>query len=130
MKKIKRIVGVYASIILLLSLSSCYYNEVVDDTTPPVDDVSFSLDIQPILNSNCIACHPTLAQPDLTEGNSYDGLINIPGAIIPGDADASELMEMLRHDPAADNPMPPSGPMSDTNINLFGAWIDQGALNN
>lgn len=130
MKKITRILGVTASFILILSLSSCYYDEVIENVTPPNIDVSYANDIQPIWNQFCVACHPTLEQPDLTEGNSYNALINLPGSIIIGDAEGSELMEMLNHDPASDNPMPPSGPMSATNINLIAAWINQGALNN
>jgi hypothetical protein len=130
MKKITRILGVTASFILMLSLAGCYYDDVVEEVIPPNNDVSFANDIQPILNTNCVSCHPTVAQPDLTEGNSYTGLTSIPGGIIPGDAEGSELMEMLKHEPAADNPMPPQGPMATINISLIEAWINQGALNN
>jgi hypothetical protein len=130
MKKTIRILGVTASFILMLSLTGCYYDEVVEQVIPPNNDVSFANDIQPIFNSNCVSCHPTIAEPDLTAGNSYNALINLPGSIVPFDAEASELMEMLRHDPTSDNPMPPQGPMATININLVEAWINQGALNN
>jgi len=130
MKKTIRVIGVVASFILILSLTSCYYDEVIENTNPPNLDISYTIDIQPIWNQFCVACHPTLEQPDLTEGNSYNALISISGGIIPGNAEGSELMEMLRHDPNNPNPMPPSSPMSATNINLIEAWINQGALNN
>jgi hypothetical protein len=130
MKKITRILGVTASLILILTLSSCYYDEVVEEVIIPNNDVSFAADIQPIFNTNCVSCHPTVAQPDLTEGNSYTALINLSGSIVPFDADASELMEMLNFEPGADNPMPPQGVMSPINISLIRDWINQGALNN
>jgi hypothetical protein len=132
MKKILKLTSKVAVLVLLLSLTGCYYNEVVDQTQlPPInDEISFSLDIQPILNENCIACHDGTLDPNLTEGNAYTSLTSIPGGIVPGDAAGSELVEMLEHDPANPNPMPPAGPISTTKINLIKAWIDQGALNN
>lgn len=42
-------------------------------------DVSFSDDIQPIFNAggaNCVQCHNGGRDPDLSEGNSYDALID------------------------------------------------------
>ncbi|MGV6845035.1 MAG: hypothetical protein ACWA42_02775 [Lutibacter sp.] len=119
-------------LILLLSLTGCYYNEVVDQSDlPPINtEVSFSQDIQPILNDNCVVCHDGTLDPNLTEGNSYTSLTGIPGGIVAGDASSSELIDMLEHDPAADNPMPPAGPIATSKIDLIKAWINQGALNN
>jgi len=129
MKNIKR-----GFILIGLSIiaTSCYYDKYQDAPVTPTQ-VSFAADIQPILNNNCIACHNGIivVEPDLREGNSYNAFMSLPtGSIIPGDAAGSELMEMLNHDPANPNPMPPGAPMANKNITLFGNWIDQGALNN
>jgi len=123
-------------IVLGLTLDSCFNEKypVVDLTTPPSETIiSFSNDIQPVLNSNCISCHFTNSNlPDFTTGISYDTMTDliVEGGIVPGDAAGSELMEMLNHDPTNPNPMPPDAPMSSKNITLFANWINQGAKNN
>lgn len=114
-----------------LILESCYYDKypVVDPSS--ADEVFFATDIQPIFDSSCIVCHNGSLNPDLREGNSYNALMSLPaGAIVPGDSAGSELIDMLNHDPAADNPMPPGSPLSKVKIALFSNWIDQGAKNN
>jgi len=97
------------------------------------DNVSFALDIQPILTNNCATCHnPTEVEPDFREGFAYDSFEELitEGDVIPGDAEGSELVEMLEGKSADGNTMPPSGPMSKTNIALIKKWIDEGAKNN
>ena len=130
MKKILKLISKATVLVLLLSLTGCYYDDVLPEVElPPVDDVSFAADIQPILTTNCAACHSGSLEPDLRAGNAYAALMGLPiGSIVPGDAEGSELFEMLNG--GGDNPMPPDGPMSAAQINLFKSWINQGALNN
>ena len=130
MKKIIYLTTKVAVFVMLLSLTSCYYNDVYEYTPPVVTEVSFAIDIQPILNDNCVACHPAVSLPDLTAGNAYASLTDIPGGIVAGDAEGSELVEMLEHAPNSDNPMPPAGPIATSKINLIKAWINDGAKNN
>lgn len=130
MRKVLKLLGKITVLVMLLTFTGCYYNQVNDSLYDTNSQVSFSGDIQPILNDNCISCHNGSLDPNLTEGNSYNSLTSIPGGIVPGDASSSELIDMLEHDPAADNPMPPSGPIATSKIELFKAWINQGALNN
>lgn len=129
MKKRIRILGLGFSFILILSLTSCYYDEVLEDITPtPNDDVSFAADIQPIFNQHCASCHNGGLDPDLREGTSYNFITVIdPNQVVPGDADGSELYQRLI---GVGNIMPPSGSLSNTDINLVKDWINQGALNN
>jgi len=131
--KTTKLFYVITIIILGLTLNSCYNDKypVVDLTTPTTTVVSFATDIQPIFNSDCIACHNGSLDPDLREGNSYNALMSLPaGSIVPGNSKGSELMGMLNHDPAADNPMPPGSQISMAKRTLFANWIDQGAKNN
>ena len=128
MKKIIRKLGVAASLILMVSLSSCYYNDVLEDITPPNNDVSFATDIQPIFNAECASCHNGSLDPDLSEGNSYIFItVTDPDQVVPNDADGSELYQRLI---GIGNIMPPSGALSNTDINLVKDWINQGAKNN
>jgi hypothetical protein len=52
------------------------------------------------------------------------------GDIIPGDAEGSELIEMLEWNSEDGNNMPKATPLSPLNIALIQKWIDEGALNN
>lgn len=131
MKKILKLTSKVAVLVLLLSLTGCYYNEVVDQTQlPPVnDEISYALDIQPIFNDNCVVCHDGTLDPDLTEGNSYTFLtVTDPDMVVAGDADGSELYQRMNG--IGGGVMPPSGALSAANINLVKTWINQGALNN
>lgn len=133
MKKATRILGVTLAAALTLSLTSCYNDKVTDNDVEEI--VSFSADIQPILNNNCVTCHSVGAvnqTPYWTADVSYETVLELieEGGIVPGDAEGSELMEMLNFDENSNNPMPPEGPMASINISLFEAWINQGALNN
>tara|TARA_R110001583_G_scaffold37441_4_gene121943 strand:+ start:174 stop:575 length:402 start_codon:yes stop_codon:yes gene_type:complete len=133
MKKMTRISGVTLAVALMLSLNSCYNDKVIDKEIE--ENVSFSADIQPILNNNCVVCHSVGAVnqvPYWTADVSYDTVLDLieEGGIVPFDAAGSELMEMLNYDENSDNPMPPEGKMAAINISLFEAWINQGALNN
>lgn len=113
--------------VLLLSLFGCYYDNPPENALP--SNVSFAKDIQPVLNQNCISCHNGNLAPDLREGNSYDALMALPqGSIVPGNANASELYQMLNG--GGDNPMPPGSSLSQSKIDLFYVWINEGALNN
>ncbi len=126
MKKTIRILGATVSLILMLSLSSCYYDEVLEDLTPPNNDVSFANDIQPIFTASCASCHPNVAPPDLTLGSSYNSITN--GIyIVPNDLDASLLYQRMIGN---GNIMPPDGALPNATIALIEDWINQGALDN
>ncbi|MFK5958824.1 MAG: hypothetical protein QM495_08135 [Lutibacter sp.] len=128
MKKIIYITTKVAVFVMLLSLTSCYYNDVYEYTPPVVTEVSFAIDIQPIFNENCIACHPAISIPDLTEGNSYNFLtVTDPDLVIPFDAEGSELYQRMISTTA---PMPPSGKLSSKKTSLIKAWINDGAKDN
>ena len=118
-----------AVLILMLSLSSCYYDEVIEIVVPdlPVEEVvSFAEDIQPIFTASCASCHPVFAEPDLTVGNSYSAITN--GVyIVPEDLEASLLYQTLLWEVS---PMPIVEQLPASEINLVKIWIEQGALDN
>jgi hypothetical protein len=97
------------------------------------DNVSFALDIQPILTAECATCHnPSEVEPDFREGYAYESMEELidEGDIIPGNAEESELVEMLEGNSDDGNTMPPAGLMSPLKIALIKKWIDEGALDN
>ncbi len=117
-------------IIVSLMATSCYYDEMPPEAVIPIPDVvSYSKDIQPLWNQDCISCHKTGATaPDLTAANSYLALTASNKYVIPGNATGSKLHKSLMGDGAAI--MPTSGKWSDSKIALVDKWINDGALNN
>ncbi len=126
MEKMLKLKRPAVATILMLFLSGCYYDVGLEETIPDNIVVSFAFDIQPILTTNCTACHPVLRPPDLTAGNSYNTITN-GSYIVPNNLGASVLYQKLLGNPSV---MPPSGALPTADINLVKSWIEQGALNN
>src|SRR5262245_22178664 len=91
--------------------------------------VDYKQDIQPLLAQKCYACHgPDVQQAGLRldlrqnalRGGDYGPVIKI------GDSTASKLIRRVV-DGDGGLQMPPTGALSDDEIGLLRAWIDQGA---
>ncbi|MCP4292486.1 MAG: hypothetical protein GY780_11715 [bacterium] len=100
------------------------------------DPVSFSTDIQPVFDMNCIGCHGAggNAGLDLRNGLSFNNLVGVEATastglrVVVGDADTSVLYQRLFGAMVA--PMPPSGVLPESVQSLVAQWINEGALNN
>lgn len=107
---------------------SCYYDELPDEDSLPIpSDVSFQGQIQPIFNRSCVSCHGGSLAPDLRSANSYNQLLS-GNYVIPNSAEESVLFKSLIGQGAP--LMPPGSPLNQSDINLVGQWINEGALNN
>jgi len=92
-------------------------------------------DVAPVLARNCVKCHTTQgilgAPPEGLILASYDAALDARdrARIVPGNADASELMRRIRGQ--ARPRMPFDGPpwLSDEEMALIERWIDAGARN-
>ena len=118
-------------IIVSLMATSCYYDEMPPEAVIPIPDVvSYSKDIQPLWDQDCVSCHKTGASIplDLTSANSYNELTANNKYVIPGNAAGSSLHKSLVGDGAAI--MPTVGKWSDSKVALVDKWINDGALNN
>ena len=113
-----------------LMATSCYYDEMPPEAVIPIPEVvSYSKDIQPLWDQDCVSCHKTGATaPDLISANSYLALTKNNKYVIPGNAAGSSLHKSLVGDGAAI--MPTAGKWSDSKIALVDKWINDGALNN
>ncbi|KAA5546886.1 DUF1553 domain-containing protein [Roseiconus nitratireducens] len=96
--------------------------------------IDFNRDIRPLLFDHCITCHgPDEAERAAglrldTEQAAKEDLGGY-AAVVPGDADASELILRITAEDE-DMRMPPpehQDRLSDAEIELFRRWIDQGA---
>ncbi len=124
MKKIVNFMSKAAILVLMLSLTGCYYDELqveaIPDPEPGAPDISFSTEIQSIFTANdCMRCHDSGRAPDLRVGFAYAAVV--PSYVTPNDPDASLLLTKLIDGHRSVN---------TTDLALIKAWINQGAQNN
>ena len=115
---------------MALFLGSCYYDTYLEEEVvpiPPDEEISYSEDIQPLWDRDCVRCHPP-DPPNLTPGLSYDALIN-GGYVIPGDSRNSVLYKSFFGTDGVSEMPPPSG-WNINDANLVAKWIDDGAQDN
>ena len=90
----------------------------------------FERNVRPLLARECYACHSGQApvqQADLRV-DSLDALLaggKSGPAIVPGDAERSLLVKVLRHE--TEVRMPPGGRLTDAEVDHVAAWIRMGA---
>jgi hypothetical protein len=112
---------------MALFLGSCYYDTYPEEEALPLpEEVSYSEDIQPLWDRDCVRCHPP-SPPILTEGLSRDALIN-GNYVIPGDSRNSSLYKSFFGLDGVSE-MPPGG-WNINDANLVAKWIDDGAQDN
>ena len=100
--------------------------------------VSYSQDVKPIIDNNCIECHQAGGEGEVASGfdmASHEGLIK--GArfgpmIIEGDAEGSNMVVLMegRADPSISMPHGQQKSISKADIQTIRLWIEQGARNN
>lgn len=112
MKLNKLFLALLASIVLTSCLTNVDEETVIED---PVTQVSFSTDVKPIIDNNCIQCHSTSGgtPPNL---ETFGG-VSANAAIIKAEV-VSKRMPLG------------GGSLTDDEIQAISTWVDQGALNN
>jgi ankyrin repeat protein len=93
--------------------------------------VDFARDIQPLFKEHCVSCHgPAQQMNGFRLDQRRFSMTNRVGAngarIVPGKSAASRLYQRISGS-AAGVQMPPTGALSDQQIAIVKAWIDQGA---
>lgn len=138
MKSITRKKSIFSLGILAAIVLICCQDEpaiVTDAVVPSV--VNFNFHVKPILSDRCFSCHgpdETDRQAGLRldiESEARKALEENPGkyAIVPGDAQNSELVHrIMSNDPGLMMPPPESGlTLTDTEKQILKKWIEQGA---
>lgn len=111
-----------SSIAALLSFSSCYYDNEEAlypvrpgsgcDTTNP----TYALTILPIMQNNCTGCHSGGAPSGNLDLTTYDNVV--------AGFNSHHLFDHVTQN--GYSIMPPSGSLSDCDINKLYAWIGRG----
>lgn len=93
------------------------------------NEVSFSRDVLPLLQSRCINCHGGQRTSEGLDMKTYESLMNGSqnGSVIsPGDAANSSFVTL-----AAEGKMPKRGPkLTPAEVQLLTDWVNAGAPNN
>lgn len=102
--------------------------------TPMVDDddrVSFARQLAPIMVERCLECHNAGDRSGGLSLASYGRLARggNRGAPLEGASAAESLLVRKLKGTAEGEQMPPDGPLTDTQIALFAAWVAQGGTN-
>ncbi len=121
---------------LIISACSDSGTEPEDNSNGNNGEVSFSAQVQPLLQASCgfANCHGAATQSGFSVA-SYGSITGSAGhgrLLLPNFADSTNLYLKLLDPPPFGARMPASGPpfLSTSNINLIRDWINQGAKNN
>jgi ankyrin repeat protein len=112
---------------LLLIAAFCYADTKVPQAASR--KVDFEKDVHPLLEQKCFSCHgDDVQQSGLRLDKRQNALRggDYGPVIIPGDSAGSKLIRRLVNGDGGLQ-MPPTGPLSDEEIGILRAWIDQGA---
>jgi cytochrome c5 len=118
----KIVLSVLCTVVMTSLTTGCYYdNEEYLYGICDTANVTFSKDIKPIMDANCINCH---------SGGAID-LTNYVG--VKAKVTDSTLYRSISYSYSGSNSsknMPTAGKLDDCSINKVKAWIDEGAINN
>ncbi len=99
--------------------------------SPPAPTVDFNRDIRPILTKACTSCHGGVRKHGGISFVFRDEAMGVGAsgrrAIVPGKPGASELIARLESDDPTFRMPHNAAPLPAHEIELFRAWIDQGA---
>jgi hypothetical protein len=107
-------------------LASCAYDNFQDAYGDQIADcdtsaVSYSLDIQPVIDNNCVNCHGPINPLAGLDISTYQQV----------DANKGKISDRINRQPGDPLLMPQNGPpLLRCDIDQFDAWVNQGALNN
>ncbi len=125
-------------------ISACGEN---GGTTAPVENVSFSADVQPIFTANCtsLGCHiapNSQLGMELNLGQAYTNIVGVQAVqatmprVTPGQSSASYLYQKVIDAQVAAGgsghrmPPEPRTALDSDELETIRVWIEEGALNN
>ena len=139
-------IGIIGTLLLSLSCTDAGVEpEPAPPPPPPGTEISFSQHVQPIFNNNgCVSCHGGSGGLFLTQGQSYQNLVNVNAQaactnkkrVLPGNPGESVLYIRVESNTpntecGVNSRMPQGSPrLPEETINVIKDWILQGAKNN
>ncbi len=107
----------------------------ITDNDGGITLISFTAEVKPLLNANCLTCHGGSSTESRYSVATYNSVMTSGDRapnVIAGNGAGSRLYTCLTTSPSRDiDRMPQGGPyLTTVQQDLIKAWIDQGALNN
>jgi len=112
------------AIVVMIFVSSCYYDnaeELYPSEPCNTANVTYSGDIQPLVDSRCNSCHSAATKSGGVDLEGYTALKVY--------VDNGKFLSSVTHDGNAST-MPPGDKLIDCSINKIQQWINDGAPNN
>jgi cytochrome c5 len=106
-------------------LSGCYYDvesELYGGEVCDLSAVGYAADIEPIISTHCTGCHGGAAPSGGLQLGSY--------AQVAAIAQSGSLVDRTHRSAGDALAMPPSGRLSDCQLQKIQNWVNQGAPNN
>ncbi|MBO6535781.1 MAG: hypothetical protein JJ966_06120 [Balneolaceae bacterium] len=135
----RRILKIFKNIafVFLITCSVGCLNNIEDVTGTVQTNVSFSADVQPIMQQHCVSCHNNNFANNNFNATSYESILSGSGTVygnqivVPNEPDQSGLVDIIEPDPESGlQRMPTGGSLSGDEIQIIRAWIREGAQNN
>ncbi|MBK9981846.1 MAG: hypothetical protein IPP15_05375 [Saprospiraceae bacterium] len=130
----KNVIPYLTFIIYGITVYSCTYDNLENHPCASAPDmISFSIDIVPVLNTNCstLLCHSgsePAANLNLEADKAYNSLQKEgSGYINTANPTHSVVYSQLF---SSSKPMPPDGKLDPCSTSLILKWLEQGAKNN
>jgi len=122
----------FTIVIFVMILTSC------DNTSQPMESVSYAREVAPILQSNCLKCHNKEGEGYKKSGlnmETYASLMTgtkFGPVVVPGSSVSSTLVRLIsgKADPAISMPHGGMQLLKEQEIKAITNWIDQGARDN
>ena len=120
--------GVAAVLLMVSGLPSVKANE------SPSSPEFYTAKVQPILEKNCYSCHGGMNHRGAFNMSTREAMLkggHHGNGLVPGDASASWMVKLMRHEGPADDPMnmppAPRPKVSDADIATVEQWVKAGA---
>ena len=113
--------------ILLGMMNACYFDNAEELFACSPLDVSYTNDVEPILEARCYGCHDLSNSPSLGSGINLEGYSNLYSFL---QDNSDRLIGAINWD-GGGTPMPKDGDKLDNcSISKIEVWIEEGTRNN
>ena len=115
----KKFMYIISSAVLLIACESRTYEEI-SDGTPVVETVTYTKDVKPIIDANCISCHSPGGSASFQPWTSYNQVKN----------NITNIIDRIGRPNGDPQKMPQGGSLSPSQINIITKWKADGLLEN
>jgi hypothetical protein len=123
---IKNTLKFFPVLLLIFGIQACYYDntEELYPMEPDCDttNVTFSGDVWPVINSNCIICHSGSAPQGNVSLENYQDIVTA--------ANNGSLLGVIRHDDGWPEMPKGGGMLPECDITKIEIWVEEGTPNN